>query len=278
MEQTNKENKTIGYFNMALIILIGLQIACSMVLLDNITLSNVLSPLINMTILISYIFIQRKPIVGLMILSLAELINLLNDYVSSIDYGLGIADTQVLTLIVIFVTIVHMNMITSKLRKEDSFYEKNILKRFISVINYEKKPTRYKWYINIIMYSLLITIIMTSANNEVISMYGMVGMFKVYSAIALLLPIISILAMLTVSSMTYEILGFKVLMEIITVILIYNTNTGSINVAEVIFILIEIMILVDYIRNNVIIKEEKFDSEVETIDKDKDSEENIEKE
>jgi hypothetical protein len=111
-------------------------------------------------------------------------------------------------------------------------------------IFYERTPFKAAWWQRVCVYSLLITIIMTLANSDYITLANNVWWFKIYASIAISLEAIEMIATLTVSTFTYEILAIKTIIELFTIgQLINNTEITTELLQKLIYIIIEFGIL-----------------------------------
>ena len=193
--------------------------------------------MMQMTIIASYIYLLDTPIVSLALLLLNQGLNivysLLDKDISLTD---AINDNLFSVLVIIWFILVHININIGKL-------DKNLGKRdkLIKALGMQRKVLKVKWWAKLVIYSTLVTIVMILSRGETLSTLSNDGL-RVYGALALAMPTIVMLSILTTSEIAYEILGFKIILEIYTIYNLYIVD--SINIKDIGYWLLEVVVFI----------------------------------
>lgn len=187
-----------------------------------------------------YILLLNKPVLAVGALCISNLLSIIYTIITS-ESSLQITNIiRLEDLLIILALLIHLNIADKKLSETNN--EKSILKRLKKDFIFERKPFKIPWWAKLIVYSTLVTVIMTVANSEIVEFLNKEAGFRLYGAIAVTLPLIELLAISTTSDIAYEIFGFKIIMEIYTLYMLYSIN--SLNIASIILIILEIIVFI----------------------------------
>ena len=183
----------------------------------------------------SYVTLVNKPVIALILLLASKLFSVTYDLVtnniSSESFGL-IGFTVILGLIVHTIIIIKTN--------KDKFNNLNYIDKLKTLINFERKPIKIKIWAKIIIYSTLITVIMQVSRSEIINSIFTYNKFNVYGAIAIVLPLIQDLGILTTSNITYELFLIQIIIETFTLYILYTVD--SFDILHLVFVILKVII------------------------------------
>lgn len=198
---------------------------------------SVLLAIIETISIISYLVLINKPMIALLLAFMQQTISLGYDLAIGVSIKDAINSYIVYGGITLACIFIHFLIIDKK--KTDN----KVSKRILTALNTERKPCKIPIWSKIIVYSTIVTLIMNTANsNDTISSMGLQGVFKVYGAIVMLLPVIMYAALLSTTILAYELLIIRIILEIITICNLYNLD--SLTISQVVYVVIECFIFI----------------------------------
>jgi hypothetical protein len=192
----------------------------------------------------------ETPVLGLITLLASQI----SDLVLSLTSGAQDIDLQKLAIALnVLVIVIYANVAIFVYEKEQSkeviketgeLKKLTVKEKLSAAIFYERAPFKAVWWHRVCIYSILVTIIMSLANSDYITLLNSGWALKIYAAVALSIEVIELIAMFTVSTFTYEILAIKTLLETFTVVeLMGYTEFDTELQTKLVYILIEFAIL-----------------------------------
>ena len=231
----NKKDILIGLISFTILLINGLISEFNANDILTSILSGVIISMVDLTLLMSYVTLVNKPIIALMLLLASKLFSVTYDLVtnnlSSESFGL-IGFTVILGLMVHVIIIIKNN--------KDKFNNLNFINKFKTLINFERKPIKIKIWAKIIIYSTLITVIMQVSRSEIINSIFTYNKFNIYGAIAIVLPLIQVLGILTTSNITYELFLIQIIIETFTLYILYTVD--SFDILHLVFVILKVII------------------------------------
>ncbi|MBO5386745.1 MAG: hypothetical protein J6A59_01190 [Lachnospiraceae bacterium] len=197
-------------------------------------LNSVLESLINTLVLYGYVLIVDKPIYGLLVILTSKLISVLYDLINA---KLEVSSFGSMGLLLVAGILIQMTIISNQLKLSKE--KVSIINKFKKIITIERTAFKVKWWAKLIVYCSMITMIMTLTNSDMLDIMSKDMGFRLYSSIAITLPLLTLIGIITTSDFTYELFGFQLFMEMFT---IYNlTKLGKIPFDSIIFIVAELV-------------------------------------
>lgn len=189
--------------------------------------------------LISFVVMINKPVLSVLMLLSSQIISFIHESITDKDL-IKTLENMSISLTVIFIAIIVQFIIANKSNKKtESWKEQKITKKIKANILYDRNLVKIPIWAKIIIYSLLVTVIMTYANSKILtSMYSNV-VLRVILAVSLIVPIFLIISMLTTSYLAYEMLLFKTVFNGLIVVQLIIGKEAS--VIQVIQLLLEIL-------------------------------------
>ena len=193
-------------------------------------------------ILYSLIFIGYRPIVGSLMILVAQF--------STFIYELRVPDTTITDVIndmgitgVLIIIAFLINLMSSAKYVDNNkdLNKLSFIKRLKSVICYKRHLLSVKWYIRVIVYSLSVTFCINVSRSNIIKTLATDSITRVYGTLAVVLPMLMLLAIMSTSYIAYEVYAFKIIVDVYTIIILHNANLkiGT----KLAFVIIEFLVL-----------------------------------
>ena len=157
--------------------------------------------LITLTV---YSMIQYKPILALSLVLLKQIIYLVVD--PSL-FGRSIGINLIFLLIAL---IINVNIAKPK--------EGKLKDRLVAILNYERGLLKVKTWFKIIIYSFIVTLIMSVTKLDTVQQISTEPSIQVFTAIALLLPTLEFLSILSNSTIFTDIIFFSIIFKSYTLV------------------------------------------------------------
>ena len=187
----------------------------------------------------TYLLLAETPILAMCSLVIYELINMLYTVLIGGD---SLMNNIYDSLFLILLTIASLLINCCILKKKTKENNENKLK-IIDYLNYNRKVYKVKWYYKIIIYSTIVILIMNISNSEFLTTYLSGTTFRVYAAVAIAIPYITFLGLISTTTLAYELFGIAILARIFT-LFIMKENGGYGIVLESTYIILQLVILV----------------------------------
>lgn len=193
----------------------------------------ILSTILDTTLLFAYIELPKHPIRTISMILIRQIVALGQDVVIGLTVKEALEIDGGLLLVIIIVLAVRNY--TTKIESE------GIKERIIKLWNYEKQPLKMKWWVHIIIYSMLVTIVATVANNNYMQLFNDEITVRIYGALAIIFPIVELIAILTTSNISYEIIIIYKIIQTVTIIQLIQYN--GLSLATALIYLAQLMVV-----------------------------------
>lgn len=193
----------------------------------------ILSTILDTTLLFAYIELPKHPIRAISMILIRQIVALGQDVVIGLTVKEALEIDGGLLLVIIIVLAVRNY--TTKIESE------GIKERIIKLWNYEKQPLKMKWLVHIIIYSMLVTIVATVANNNYMQLFNDKITVRIYGALAIIFPIVELIAILTTSNISYEIIIIYKIIQTVTIIQLIQYN--GLSLATALIYLAQLMVV-----------------------------------
>lgn len=153
----------------------------------------------------------NKPVLSILILLFAQIPSFI--YAAIIAGGIlgALQDMSMSLLIITVALVVHFIIANKNNKKTEEWKDKKITKKIVANINYDRSILKVPVWSKIIVYSLLVTVIMTYANSKTLtSMYSSI-LLRVLISTSAIVPMFLIISIVTTSHLAYEILTINTL-------------------------------------------------------------------
>ena len=114
----------------------------------------------------AYILISRTPVLAEAVLLFAQIITFVYDMFAGATFKEAIEDTG-FSIMITFVAF----LIALKLAKVDTTKEKGLIGNIKNRLLYDRKIHNIKWYYKIVIYSIIVTVIMSISNSSSLNTY-----------------------------------------------------------------------------------------------------------
>lgn len=201
----------------------------------------VLLALCDMLLLFSIIELANKPVLSMMMLTLAQtftMIYSLFDGDTFIDacYNMGIIGALVIA------ALVYHSVSAYKKLNENKESVKTFKDKLKNTLNYKRTIYSVKIPIRIIIYSMIISSTLSLAGSEMLNVLNNSISFRIYSAFVLVIPSMLVLGIITTSYIAYDIFIAKILFEVYTLYLL--ASIGKFDLVQIIYIIVEVIAIV----------------------------------
>lgn len=196
----------------------------------------VLLALCDMFTLFSIIEIANKPVLGMMLLTISQVTTLIYELVDGATLNEALTDMGVMGVIVIAALIFHMVTAYKKVKTDKNV---SVGKKIVDIVNYKRTIYNVKVYTRVIIYSLIISAVLSLANSNILSTVNTNISFRIYSAFVLVLPAMLIIGIITTSYIAYDIFILKLFFEVYTVYLL--VSVGNFDFIQIIYIVVEVL-------------------------------------
>lgn len=204
-----------------------LAVACGLVL-----------ALCDMLLLFSIIEIADKPVLGMIMLSASQVSTFVYELLDGATINEAITDMGITGMFVFIAMVYHIGVAYRKVKEQKECIS-TWKDKIINTINYKRTIYSVKIYVRVIIYSFIVSAVMSLANNNVLNLINTSASFKIYSAFVLVIPTMLILGIITTSYIAYDIFIVKVFFEIYTIYLL--ASVGNFDLIQVIYIVVEII-------------------------------------
>ena len=184
----------------------------------------------------AYILISRTPVLAEVVLLFAQVITFVYDMLAGATFKEAIEDTG-FSIMITFVAF----LIALKLAKVDTTKENSLIKNIYNKLLYDRKIHNIKWYYKIIIYSLLVTVIMSLSNSASLNTYISGTAWRTFAALTVVFQFIRVLSLISTTTFAYEIFGLYIVAEVFTVYMQYRVNNNVL--VSVLFIIEEFVVL-----------------------------------
>jgi hypothetical protein len=194
--------------------------------------------LCDMLLLFSIIEIADKPVIGMIMLSVSQLFTFIYELLDGATISEAATDMGITGIIVVTALIYHLVVAYKKVKENKEFIGtwKN---KIFNIINYKRTIYNVKIYVRVIIYSLIVSAVMSLANSDMLNLMNTSASFKIYSAFVLVIPTMLILGIITTSYIAYDIFIVKIFFEIYTIYLLASVN--NFDLIQITYIVIEII-------------------------------------
>lgn len=193
-----------------------------------------LNTVLDTTLLFAYIELPKHPIRTISMVLVRQIAAL------GQDVAIGITLKEALEidggLLLVIIIVLAVRNYTTKIESE------GIKERIIKLWNYERQPLKMKWWVHIIVYSMLITLLVTVANNNYMQLFNSEFTVRFYGALALIFPVVELIAMITTSNISYEIIIIYKIIQTITIVQLIDYK--GLNLATALIYLIQLAVVV----------------------------------
>lgn len=196
----------------------------------------VLLALCDMFTLFSIIEIANKPVLGMMLLTISQVTTLIYELVDGATLNEALTDMGVMGVIVIAALVFHIVTAYKKVKTDKNV---SVGKKIVDTINYKRTIYNVKVYTRVIIYSLIISAVLSLANSNILSTVNTNISFRIYSAFVLVLPAMLIIGIITTSYIAYDIFILKLFFEVYTVYLL--VSVGNFDFIQIIYIVVEVL-------------------------------------
>lgn len=204
--------------------------------------------LINFFTFYSYLKIPNKPVKSVLGISLAQFITIIYDMTldPSMNIGEAIMNLGLVWLITLVALLIHLIVVNKEIDKT-SINKIKFIDRLKLTINYERNAFKVRVYYKVILYSTLISIIMITANSNMLNTLNNNINVRLYGSIAVLFPILIILSVLSTSEIAFELLAIYTLIQSFTVYNLYITD--NLDIITFLYLILTIAVIVYSIKN-----------------------------
>lgn len=196
----------------------------------------VLLALCDMFTLFSIIEIANKPVLGMILLTISQVTTLIYELVDGATLNEALTDMGVMGVIVIAALVFHIVTAYKKVKTDKNV---SVGKKIVDTINYKRTIYNVKVYTRVIIYSLIISAVLSLANSNILSTVNTNISFRIYSAFVLVLPAMLIIGIITTSYIAYDIFILKLFFEVYTVYLL--VSVGNFDFIQIIYIVVEVL-------------------------------------
>ena len=228
--------------NLLIVSLITFIVSCLCNFNSSNLLITVLMSIIETMSIVVYIILVNKPILALILAFIQQIVSIIYDLVIGIAIKDAVNSFIIYGGITLACIFIHFLIID---KKNDTT---SIKSRVINVIKTDRKPSNVPIWSKLIIYSTLVTMVMyLSKSNDTLDTLGLQGVFRVYGTVVLVLPIILYGALLTTTTIAFEMLLIRVILEIITMYNLYSI--GEFKITQLLYVCIEILVVIYTFRN-----------------------------
>lgn len=108
----------------------------------------------------------------------------------------------------------------------------------------ERKLYKINFVTRIILYSLMVTIVMSLSKSEALNTLNNDSLFRIYGSLALLLPLFMVILIIIDCKLAYDVFLFKIIMEIITIVEMSKMGTLTLNMVASLMIEVTFFLLI----------------------------------
>lgn len=204
-------------------------------------IGGILLALCDMLLLFSIIELANKPVLSMVLLTLAQtftLIYSLFDEDTFVDacYDIGIMGVMVLS------ALTYHSVSAYKKVSKDKELVKTFKDKVKNTVNYKRAIYSIKIPVRIIIYSMIISSTLSLAGSDMLNVLNNSISFRIYSAFVLVIPSMLVLGIITTSYIAYDIFIAKILFEAYTLYLL--VSIGKFDLVQIIYIIVEVIAIV----------------------------------
>lgn len=192
------------------------------------------STLIDTVMLYAYLLLPSKPIDVNLCIIIRQILIIIQDITAGVSIGDAITNEGIILLIAMV-----MMYINIKLAKING---SNAKERINNIIKYTREPIKIKLWIHIIIYGIFITVLMSLTNSEVLNMLNKDNGIRLFGALAIVLPTFEILAILTTSIISYEIILIYEIIKMYTIYTLYIKN--GLNIQTFLYAILQLIVII----------------------------------
>lgn len=194
-------------------------------------ITGVLISITDAITLISCILVIDKPIIAIIGLNIAQMIELITDLI--LGYSISGAVGNLGAIWIVSLVVLILNVWVLKKKKKLSIKE---------IVVYKRKLLPAVWWVRVTIWSMLVTILMSTANSNMMKDIGNSTEIRLYGAMTVVLPTFFLLGILSTSEL---VLDFTVLYRLIEIFTIYNIyKLGELSFVTVAYMILEIAVTV----------------------------------
>lgn len=209
--------------------------------IDLAVIKGILLALCDMLLLFSIIEVADKPVRSMILLTLSQAFTFIFELVDGATVSEAFTDMGIIGIIVLIALGYHG---AEAYKKSNENAGKNIKtkEKIVNTVNYKRAIYSIKGYTRIVIYSLIISVILSTAGSEMMELFNDNISFRLYSAIVLVIPSLLVIGIITTSTLAYDLFTIKILFEIYTLYLLFSV--GGFNIVQILYIIVEVIAIV----------------------------------
>ena len=201
----------------------------------------------------SYITLLNKPVVTVGLLTLTQVMSVLNSLAYGNSFNLALVNNGTILIISMIALIVQISLAKKQILKDNGEDHKlNIL----DYIKFKRSPFKVGVVPQIIIWSMFVTLIASVENSTVMTTLSTDVESRLFAALSLVLPVILILMLLTTSVMSYEFLVIYMIAHLYVIYTLFVIH--QLNVSTVMFVILQDVVIIysvtGYIKHKRMVK------------------------
>ena len=201
----------------------------------------------------SYITLLNKPVVTVGLLTLTQVMSVLNSLAYGNSFNLALVNNGTILIISMIALIVQISLAKKQILKDNGEDHKlNIL----DYIKFKRSPFKVGVVPQIIIWSMFVTLIASVENSKVMTTLSTDVESRLFAALSLVLPVILILMLLTTSVMSYEFLVIYMIAHLYVIYTLFVIH--QLNVSTVMFVILQDVVIIysvtGYIKHKRMVK------------------------
>lgn len=198
----------------------------------------ILLALCDMLLMFSIIELADKPVKSMLILTFAQVFTFVFELVDGATVNEAFSDMGILGIVVLIALAYH-GVYAYKEANKDKVKQIGLKEKLLNTINYKRTIYSINFYARIVVYSMIASVILSTAGSETMELFNDNISFKLYSAIVLVIPALLVVGIITTSTLAYDLFIVKILLEIYTLYLLFSV--GSFDVIQILYVVVEII-------------------------------------
>lgn len=197
--------------------------------------------LCDVLLLFSIIEIANRPVLGMILLTLSQTFTIVLNILDGAVISEAFEDVGVAGLAVIIALIYHTVAAYKEVGKDKESVT-TFKEKVINTVKYKRSIYSVKLHVRFIIYSLIISTILSLAGSEMLSLVNNSVSFRIYGAFVLIIPTMLIIGIITTSYIAYDLFIVKIIFEIYTLYLL--AGIGEFNIVQIIYIIVEAIAII----------------------------------
>lgn len=242
-------------------LLFGLVFICSLItcIVEFLTTKNmkmvciVTETLVYTFQIYSYITLLNKPVVTVGLLTLTQVMSVLNSLAYGNSFNLALVNNGTILIISMIALIVQISLAKKQVLKDKGEDHKLSI---VDYINFKRSPFNVGVVPQIIIWSMFITLIASVENGTVMTTLSTDVKSRLFAALSLVLPVVLILMLLTTSVMSYEFLVVYMIAHLYVIYTLFVIH--QLNVSTVMFVILQdvtiVYSVIGYIKHKRMVK------------------------